>query len=220
MRTKPRILILLSALAAVIGVYVMLGGLGNNWSFFSSPDAVASTEHNCSLSQAQRTDLDNAAQGDVAGMRLLDKAIDVKAVAFNDRDGNGKTIADYRGKKLFLHLWATWCPPCRDEMPLVEQLHMEKKDAGLVVLPVSIDLGDDLLPKAFYEQTGLKQLPFFHDGTMESFNILRKNAIALGMPTTLLINEAGCGIAVLSGPAHWNSADSYALMDVFLSDRL
>ena len=177
------------------------------------------TEVACAISDQRRASLDNAAQGDVAGMRLLDEAVDINDIAFNDADGHKKTVSDYAGKKLFLHLWATWCPPCRDEMPLVEQLHMEKQDDGLVVLPVSIDLGDDQLPKTFYQQTGLKDLPFYHDGTMEGFNILRKNAIALGMPTTLLVNEAGCGVAVLSGPAHWNSPDSYALMNVFLQGK-
>lgn len=215
MKTKPALSILIAGLIIVIGVYVMLGPIGNilNSAANSNSEVAA-----CSLSDQQKLALDKSAQGDVAGMRVLDKAFDVKQIAFNDTNGQPKKVGDYKGQKLFLHFWATWCPPCRDEMPLVEQLHNEKKDQGLVVLPVSIDLGDDQLPKAFYKQTGLKDLPFYHDGTMDSFNILRKNAIALGMPTTLLVDDKGCGIAVMSGPAHWNSSDSYALMDTFLSD--
>ena len=153
-----------------------------------------------------------------ADFLILEKGKTVSNFSFETLSGDQKYLHDTEAEEIIIHFWATWCPPCRDEMPLVEQLHNEKKDQGLVVLPVSIDLGDDQLPKAFYKQTGLKDLPFYHDGTMDSFNILRKNAIALGMPTTLLVDDKGCGIAVMSGPAHWNSSDSYALMDTFLSD--
>ncbi len=203
MKTKPLLFGLLSVIALGIGVYGINTLSGNQ----------TEEQARCAAGSDHAATLGETALGEVAAYRALDVPVDVSSISFVDADGNPKTIADWNGKTVLFNLWATWCPPCREEMPYFEELQVTKGGDKFEVVPVSIDLGDDVKPKAFYEETGLKELPFFHDNTMQSFESLKSQAIALGMPTTLIIDQNGCGLGVLNGPAQWASPDAVRLID-------
>lgn len=203
MKTKPLLMLILGVAALGLGVYGMNTLSGNK------TEEVAG----CALAADHAKTLGDVAIGEVAAYRALDVPVDVSGISFVDANGTPKTLADWKGKTLLFNLWATWCPPCREEMPYLEELQVTKGGDSFEVVPVSIDLGDDTKPKAFYEETGLKALPFFHDNTMESFEKLKRQAIALGMPTTLVIDANGCGLGVLNGPAQWASPDAVRLID-------
>ncbi len=152
------------------------------------------------------------AKGDLAAFQPVSKPIHLAGLSFKDKNGGAVSLADWKGRTVLLNLWATWCAPCRREMPALEKLQQDLGGDEFEVVPVSVDLGDDTKPKAFYKKTGLKDLPFYADGTMEVFNILKKNGLAFGMPTTVLIGKDGCSLGVINGPAEWAGADAKALI--------
>jgi thiol-disulfide isomerase/thioredoxin len=172
---------------------------------------------NCEASLASAKLLDDAAQGELAAFRALEEPLDMSFIRFKDTDGNEKNLSEWRGKIILFNLWATWCPPCTEEMPFFEELQTKKQSDKFEVVPVSIDLGTDEKPKAFYKKNELKKLPFFQDSTMEAFQQLRKKGVALGMPTTLIVDKNGCALGVLNGPAHWASDDAMQLIDTAIA---
>ena len=151
--------------------------------------------------------------GEVAAFEPLATPVDLNALAFEDREGAPVTIADFAGRTVLLNLWATWCAPCRKEMPELEALRDAMGGADFEVVALSIDAGTAEKPRRFYEETGLTSLPFYHDGTMKSFVTLKKADLAPGLPTTMLIDAKGCARGVLKGAADWSSADARALVE-------
>lgn len=220
MKIKPVFLALIAAIALGTGIYVILGGFGNTDE--SKAVTASAVEENsgeaCLLSVKRGKLVEEAATGDLAAFRALEDPLDMsQAINFKDIDGNQKTLADWHGKTVLLNLWATWCPPCREEMPDLEELELTRGGEAFQVVPVSIDTGDQQKPLDFLESINVKAMPFMHDNTMNAFQNLRKKGVALGMPTTLLIDTNGCAMGVLNGPAHWASDDAYTLIDTALA---
>jgi len=205
------------ALGIGIGVYGILGTSGNTPDELAQNSGAEPASAGCPASLARGKSLDPLATGDIAAFRALDEPLDMTTIKFVDGDGNPKTLADWKGKIILFNLWATWCPPCREEMPYFEALQTTKGGDTFQVVPVSIDLGDASKPKTFYAQTGLKELPFMHDNSMNAFHDLKKKAVALGMPTTLLVDRNGCGLGVLNGPAHWAGPDAIKLIEAAIA---
>lgn len=209
----------IATLVIGLGIYAILSLSGNLPNQALTSDATTSggsNEVSCQLSIDRGRKLDEAATGDIAAFRGVDEPLDMTYITFKDGAGNPKTLADWNGKLVLFNLWATWCPPCREEMPYFEVLQNEKGGEQFEVVPVSIDRGSDEKPKAFYEQIGLKAVGFYQDETMEAFQSLRKKGVALGMPTTLLVDTNGCALGVLNGPAHWASEDALRMIDLAL----
>ncbi len=153
-----------------------------------------------------------AAKGDVAAMVAADPR-PMGAFAFNGPDGKAMTLGDLKGKTLLVNLWATWCAPCRAEMPALDRLQSGKGGADFEVVAINIDKGDDAKPKKFLEETGVKSLAYYRDNTLGVFNALKKQGLAYGLPVTLLIDKDSCLVANMNGPAHWDSADAEALIE-------
>ncbi len=152
------------------------------------------------------------AKGDLAAFQPANKTSSLVALKFKNKEGGDVSIADWKGRTVLLNLWATWCAPCRREMPALENLQQQLGGPEFEVVPVSVDLGNDAKPKKFYQKTGLKDLPFYADGTMEIFNDLKKLGLAFGMPSTVLIDKNGCSLGAINGPAEWASSDAMALL--------
>ena len=87
----------------------------------------------------------------------------LKSLAFNDPDGKPMTLADHAGKTLLLNLWATWCAPCRAEMPALDALQKEKGSDAFQVVAVNVDTGDDAKPKKFLGDIGIETLGYYRD---------------------------------------------------------
>ncbi len=206
MRKFPLALILLAIVAIGIGIYVISTGSGND------PLTTASGETSCKDSVAGAKALDPAIKGDLAAMRIVDDPLDVSALAFADKDGKPATLGDWKGRVVLFNLWATWCAPCRAEMPALEALESGEGGEDFQVVPVSVDLGEPDKPKNFYSEINLTALPFYHEGELAIFNSLKKQGMAFGMPVTLLVDRSSCAIAVLNGPAEWASADAVNLI--------
>ena len=129
--------------------------------------------------------------------------------ALASRSGEVVSLDKLKGQVVMLNFWASWCIPCRAEMPALEELAAAENDDSFMVLPINLDLGEGGLEKAkaFLNEGQWPHLPLYADSTFESFKQLQTSAVALGLPSTLLIDKNGCELAVLQGPAEWHSQD-------------
>ena len=127
---------------------------------------------------------------------------------FNGPDGKPMVLSDFKGKVILLNLWATWCAPCRKEMPFLDQLQREMGSDQFEVVAVSVARGSPEKSKKFLAEVGATSLRFYHDPTAQAgFSLM-----AIGMPTTLLFDRTGREIGRLVGPAEWHSQDAKDLI--------
>ena len=173
----------------------------------------------CAISESLKASLNEAATGEVAAFQVRAEPTPIGNLRFSDGNGAESGMSAFSGKTVLLNLWATWCVPCRKEMPALETLQKELGGDAFSVVPVSVDLGDDTKPKNFYAEIGLEALPFFHDGRMGVFNDLKKRSLAIGLPVSMLIDGKGCVLGVLNGPAEWASEDAKRLIGKALATR-
>lgn len=134
-------------------------------------------------------------------------------LVFHDTDGKTRKLSEWRGKTVLLNLWATWCVPCRKEMPALDALEAKLGGDGFQVVAVNIDTRSTEKPKAWLKDTGATTLAYFADPTAKVFQELKAAGKAFGMPTTLLVDPHGCEIASLAGPAEWASPDAVKLVE-------
>jgi len=138
----------------------------------------------------------------------------VTDVRFKDGQGRDLSLADFRGRVVLLNLWATWCAPCRREMPDIDALQAKYGGADFVVVALSQDRKGTDAVRDFYGEIGVKNLEIFIDQKAKTARKLR----AAGLPTTLLLDKTGNEIGRLVGPANWNSADARQLIEHYLQD--
>jgi len=148
------------------------------------------------------------AQGEVAALNV--KASRPPNLTFNGPDGAKLSLADFKGRALVLNLWATWCVPCRAEMPSLDRLQAKAGGPGFEVVAVNVDTARLERPAAFLNEIGVKSLKRYADPSGDAFETLRVGGIALGLPTSLLIDADGCSLGVVAGPANWGSQDALA----------
>ncbi|KAA0968583.1 TlpA family protein disulfide reductase [Aureimonas fodinaquatilis] len=199
------LLALLGGIAAgALGVYVIESRSGNE------------VADSCPLNNNLNERVNASARGEVAAMLALDRPFDATALAFQSAEGEPMTLGDLRGKTLLVNIWATWCAPCRAEMPVLDQLEAEEGSDRFAVVPINIDLGKTDKPAEFYREYDLTHMPLYRDETLELFNTLKSNGIAFGMPVTFLVDEEGCARAAMNGPAEWASPDAKSLINAFM----
>jgi thiol-disulfide isomerase/thioredoxin len=171
----------------------------------------------CAAQSLKAQVVDSAATGNLAALNGTGTGRGYSDLGFSDDAGNKKTIADFAGKKLLVNFWASWCVPCRAEMPALESLAKQYNSQSFMVLPINLDVGDSGLDKAkkFLADESLT-LPLY-PAPMQAFQRLQQQAVSIGLPTTVLLDEKGCELAVLQGPAEWDSPDGKAVIDALLS---
>ena len=113
---------------------------------------------------------------------------------------------------MLVNLWATWCVPCRKEMPALDSLQTKLGGPNFEVVAVNIDTRDPEKPKNFLKDANLTRLGYFSDQKAKVFQDLKAIGRALGMPTSVLVDGQGCEIATIAGPAEWASDDAVKLI--------
>ena len=152
------------------------------------------------------------AQGEVAALTMATSPLRLPDLAFEDADGKPKKLSDWRGRTVLVNLWATWCVPCRKEMPALESLQTKLGGPDFEVVAVNIDTRDPEKPKNFLREANLTRLGYFTDQKAKVFQDLKGIGRALGMPTSVLVDGQGCEIATIAGPAEWASDDAVKLI--------
>jgi thiol-disulfide isomerase/thioredoxin len=199
-------------------VVILLGGVAGVAVGLAGIYGIARLAGNAPVAEACRPAVETArrleplARGEVAAVAVAKSPKLLPALAFQDRDGAAKTLADWRGRTLLLNLWATWCVPCRKEMPALDALQARLGGPDFEVVAINIDTRDPQKPKAWLSEVGINRLAYYADSSAKVFQDLKEIGKAFGMPTTLLIDGHGCEIATLAGPAEWASEDAVRLV--------
>ena len=123
-----------------------------------------------------------------------------KEVIFKDINQNDIDLVKYKGKLLILNFWATWCAPCREEMPSLDLLQSNSKLDNIKIFPINIGQEDLVKSKIFFEELNIKNLSIYTDSTVA----LAKKFSLRGVPTTILINKDGNEFARIIGSIDFN----------------
>src|SRR5258707_6951713 len=152
------------------------------------------------------------AHGEVAALTMATSPLRLPDLAFEDAEGKPRKLSDWRGKTVLVNLWATWCVPCRKEMPALENLQTRLGGPNFEGIAVNIDTRDPEKPKNFLKEVNLPRPGHFNDQKAKVFQDLKAIGRALGMPTSVLVDGEGCEIATIAGPAEWDSDDAVKLI--------
>ena len=150
--------------------------------------------------------------GEVAAINPATSGLRIPDLTFEDASGNIRKLSEWRGKTVLLNLWATWCVPCRREMPALDALQAKLGGTQFDVVAVNIDTRDLDKPKSWLKTAGVTTLNYFSDEKARVFQELKAIGRAIGMPTSVLIDASGCEIGTMAGPAEWSSEDGVALI--------
>jgi thiol-disulfide isomerase/thioredoxin len=146
---------------------------------------------------------------------LHDKSRPVPSVTFQDGDGTERMPGDFAGKVVLLNIWATWCTPCRAEMPTLDRLQAQLGGPEFAVVALSIDRGAKRAVETFYMETNVQHLDIYLDPSSKAARGLG----ALGLPTTLLIDRDGRELGRYVGPAEWDSPTMVAFLQREIARR-
>jgi thiol-disulfide isomerase/thioredoxin len=131
---------------------------------------------------------------------------------FQDAEGRERTLSDWRGKVVLLNLWATWCLPCRKEMPSLDRLQKELGSDKFEVVALSVDRKGLEASRKFLDETKVERLALYVDPSARANTELR----VVGLPVTLLIDAQGRELGRLLGPAEWDGEDAKRLLRTVL----
>jgi thiol-disulfide isomerase/thioredoxin len=184
-------LIILLGLAA-LGLYFVTGDTGK----VEAPTQSASSP------------LKALATGKMAAFLVHSPRKDIASLAFQDETGAEKSLSDFKGRVILLNLWATWCAPCRKEMPDLSQLQKDMGSADFEVVALSLDRKGLEASQAFLKEVLADNLKTYIDPTSKSLGVLQ----APGLPATILIDRNGKEVGRLLGPAQWASPEAEALI--------
>jgi thiol-disulfide isomerase/thioredoxin len=152
------------------------------------------------------------ARGEVAGVVAASRPLLIPDLAFRDGSGAERHLAQWRGRTVLLNLWATWCIPCRKEMPALDALQAKLGSPQFEVVSINIDTRDADKPRAWLKEVGITRLGYYADSGAKVFQDLKLVGRAIGMPTTILLDPQGCEIGTIAGPAEWASEDAVKLV--------
>ncbi|MBI4724192.1 MAG: TlpA family protein disulfide reductase [Rhodomicrobium sp.] len=137
----------------------------------------------------------------------------VPDLAFIDAEGKPHRLSKWRGKAVLLNLWATWCPPCRAELPSLDRLEAKLGSDKFTVLALSTDRTGPGQPAAFFAQQGIGHLAVYNDSTNTAISSLG----APGLPLSVLLDKEGREVARLLGPAEWDSPETIAKIKEYIN---
>ena len=154
------------------------------------------------------------AVGSMAAFLVKAERPAVPDLVFKDSAGSEVNLSKWQGRVVLLNLWATWCAPCRKEMPTLNEVQKQLGSKDFEVVALSVDRKGLEASSAFLKDTGADALGLYVDETTKSLGDVQ----ALGLPVTLLIDRKGREIGRLLGPAEWNSAEAMALMKAAIAE--
>lgn len=206
------LLALLAAFALSVAVLYGMSGLPGK-------EASVSGGGSCAASAAKLPHIVAASHGEVAAFNALKAPRPLVDVSFQGPDGAPKKLSELRGKTVLLNLWATWCVPCREEMPSLDRLQAAAGGQDFEVVAINIDTARLDRRQQFLNEIGVKSLAFYADPTADVFQALKRAGKVVGLPTSILIDSQGCEIGAVAGAAAWDSPDAKNLITAVVGPR-
>jgi thiol-disulfide isomerase/thioredoxin len=194
--------------AVVIGAAIGFAGIYG----IGGPKRNAADDSACRGAVDLARKLAPLAHGEVAALTMATVPLQLPDLAFEDANGRPRKLSEWRGRTVLVNLWATWCVPCRKEMPALESLQTRLGGPNFEVVAINIDTRDPEKPKNFLKEANLTRLAYFSDQKAKVFQDLKAIGRALGMPTSVLVDGQGCEIGTIAGPAEWASEDAIKLI--------
>ena len=146
--------------------------------------------------------------GDMKKLNFHSEPQPVSQIPFTRQDGTTGTLADYQGKHIVLNFWATWCAPCRKEMPMLSELQTELGGDAFEVVTLATGRNAPPAMKKFFDEIGVGNLPLHRDPQ----SAIAREMGVFGLPITVILTPEGQEIARLQGDAHWNSDSAKAIL--------
>ncbi len=196
------------AILAVAALAIAGGAAAYHYGFRSGGETASA----CRASPELLARLKPLAVGEVAAVQIENRAAPLSELAFLSPDGAPLTLSDFRGRTVLLNLWATWCVPCRAEMPALNALQEKLGGDSFEVVAVNIDTRDPEKATKWLADNGIDRLAPYSDPKAKIFQTLRSQGKAFGMPTTIIVDADGCALGHLAGAAEWASDDAVALV--------
>lgn len=169
--------------------------------------------------KAELIAIDSSMKGGKVLFSLYGSRPEIPDVKIKDEAGKTMTLNDLveknKGQSLLVNFWATWCVPCREEMPDLDALQAARGNEDFKVILISVDRGGLEPSRKFLDRVGVKNLDLYYDEK----GILGTAMKTIGYPTTILINKEGRQMGLLTGSAYWTSASAHALIDRLLADE-
>jgi len=203
--------LLVALAAALIGfgaVYVTLGQPDNVATSTANSPAPGTSTIEVPQQLPRGPGANDLSKGHMAAFVFKKEPEPLPEFAFLDGAGAERSLADWRGRVVLLNLWATWCAPCRKEMPALDRLQQALGSERFEVVALSVDRGGAEASRKFLDQIDVKALGLYIDPTTKATSHLK----AVGLPVTLLIDAEGREIGRLTGPAEWDSEDAKRLI--------
>ncbi|EFO32342.1 thiol:disulfide interchange protein TlpA [Roseibium sp. TrichSKD4] len=201
--TKRRTIIagLAGAAVAAAAVYVIAAPGGN-----------ISNAQSCTVELAAAKAAKPFSKGEVAAFLPAQNPLKLDELVFKGANDEPVRMADFANRTVLVNLWATWCAPCRKEMPALNELQVEMGSDDFEVVAINLDRGGPEKPKAFLKEVGATDLTYYHDSSNGILKDLRAKARATGLPTTILVGPSGCEVGTMYGPAEWASNEAKDLI--------
>lgn len=197
-------IVALSALAGFGAVYVIGGGLSNG-----SSDDSGTRAQNISPPTVGESGTSSSKLGEMAAFVTKKTPEPLPDITFQDAAGKDVTLSSFKGKTILLNLWATWCEPCREEMPALDRLQKDLGSDKFEVVALSLDRKGYEASRKFLDDLKAGNVKLYSDATAKQGMALK----LLGMPTTILINKDGLEVGRLAGSAKWDSEDAKKLVE-------
>jgi thiol-disulfide isomerase/thioredoxin len=205
----PIVALWAAAVAALVGfaaVYVTFGRSDNAVRPAADTPSTISSVKQLTLPSGPGSNA--LSQGHMAAFVFKKEPETLPEVRFQDANGAEKSLADWRGKVVLVNLWATWCAPCRKEMPALDRLQKELGSPKFEVVAISVDRTGLAGARKFLDETKVENLALYADPTTRLSSQLK----AVGLPITVLLDTEGREIGRLVGPAEWDSEDAKRLI--------
>lgn len=169
------------------------------------------------LAAADIAELEAMREGDMRKLSFHDepRSFDIAATELSDENDAVRSLSEFEGRWVLLNFWATWCAPCRHEMPSLDRLEAEIGGGDFAVIPVAT--GRNPLPgiRKFFDETDIAHLPILRDPGQK----LSREMGVLGLPVTAILDPEGREIARLTGDAEWDSESAKAILQLLIDTR-
>lgn len=210
---RSGLVVLAAALVGFGAVYVTLGRPDNAIISGPAEAPTAAAPEASQKSLPAGPGVNPLSKGEMAAFVFKKAPESLPQFTFFDGTGTEQSLTDWQGKVVLLNLWATWCAPCRKEMPALDRLQQSLGSDRFEVVALSVDRGGAEASRKFLDQINVNALKLYVDPTARASSELK----AIGLPATLLIDAKGREIGRLTGPAEWDSDDAKRLIQAALS---